>query len=850
MKKLLLIALLVSSVLVGFAVQESGVAKRFSTAGFFQLNDTPRQVYSMNPSWLLHVGTLDDNATKVEFDDSKWQAINLPNGVEILTNSASGGKNYRGHVWYRKHFVADKELDQNRILLHFEAIMGKSKVWLNGELVKEHFGGFTPIVIDVTGKLKCGQPNVIVVWADNSDDPIYPPGKPQGVLDFCYFGGIYRDCYIVATDKNTYITDANEVDKVSGGGVLVHYEGVTENQATVCVKTDYVGKANVQYTLKDSNNEIVYKGDKGEFSVKHPKLWSPQEPNLYQLEVRLIGAKNRVLDGYMIRLGLKSVEFTNKDGLILNGKPYPRKLIGANRHQDFAVVGNALSNSLHYRDAAKLKEAGMEIIRNAHYPQDPAFMDACNELGLFVIVNTPGWQFWNEDPIFEQRVYSDIRTMIRRDRNHPSVLMWEPILNETWYPEDFAKNVHEIVKNEMPFKGANYTAADMEARGAKYFDVIFTHPATGEEVYGPLGALDSTKVYFTREWGDNVDDWNSHNSPSRVMRAWGEKPMLVQAFHYANPPYKHTNYDILQNTPNYHMGGTLWHSFDHQRGYHPDPFYGGIMDAFRRPKTSYYMFQGQAKHIEPMVYIAHEMTPFSAKDVVVFSNCDAVRLRTFVGDSVRTKKCDARWVVFENAWDFMKDKEMSRDKKQSQAYFLVEGLDKEGNVVACQKKSMARRPAKLHLEVDTMNLKMVANGGDLVVVTAQVVDEWGSVKRLNGERVIFSIEGEGKLVGAPDTFTNPVLVEWGEASILVQSTTNVGKIKINAQIYKGGENSPLDGQIEFETVKPTENMIYDKALQENVVSNSTVKKLIETDAQKTRELLKEVEKQQSDFGEK
>lgn len=468
MKKFLLISILI---LVCGATSAKG---RFSTAGFYEIQNVTRTVYSINPSWLLHVGALSDQAAKIDFDDEQWSAVNLPNGIEILPKEASGGKNYRGEIWYRKHFKVSKDLVNQRVTIYFEAIMGKSKIYVNGELLKEHFGGFTPIVIDVTEHLNYGGENLIAVWADNSDDPIYPPGKPQTTLDFCYFGGIYRDCFMVATSKEAYITDPNEVDKVAGGGVFVSFENVSDAQADVVVKTDFVGKAKVEYTLKDGSGNVIYKGNKSKFSVKNPKLWSPESPNLYNLEIRLIGAKNQYVDGYMKRIGIRSLDFDFHKGLIFNGKQYPRKLIGANRHQDFAVVGNALSNSLHYRDAKKLKEAGLEIIRNAHYPQDPAFMDACDELGLFMIVNTPGWQFWNEAPIFEQRVYSDVRNIARRDSNNPCVLMWEPILNETWYPEEFAKNVHEIIKQEIPVEGCNYTAADQTARGAKYFDIVLS----------------------------------------------------------------------------------------------------------------------------------------------------------------------------------------------------------------------------------------------------------------------------------------------------------------------------------------------------------------------------------------
>lgn len=161
---------------------------------------------------------------------------------------------------------------------------------------------------------------------------------------------------------------------------------------------------------------------------------------------------------------------------------YPYPLIGANRHQDFAVVGNALSNSLHWRDAKKLRDAGLRVIRNAHYPQDPAFMDACDELGLFVIVNTPGWQFWNDEPIFAQRVYSDIRNMVRRDRNHPSVWMWEPILNETWYPEDFAKNVVNICMRNIHIPTA-MPVVMLQLVAANIFRFISPIPLTVPEVH-------------------------------------------------------------------------------------------------------------------------------------------------------------------------------------------------------------------------------------------------------------------------------------------------------------------------------------------------------------------------------
>lgn len=633
----------------------------FSTAGFFRLDNSGREVYSMNPAWRFHKGAMEGAETK-EFNDKDWTVVSLPDGIEYLPTEASGCINYQGEVWYRKHFMPDAALKGKKLFLHFEAIMGKSKVFVNGKLLTEHFGGYLPVIADVTDVLDWNGDNVIAVWADNSDDPSYPPGKAQDVLDYTYFGGIYRDCWLIA-HNNVFITDPNYENEVAGGGLFVAFGKVSDALAEVQLKihvrnaTKNPFSGRVEYMLlQPDGTEVARLSDKiqvkvgrattvsDRMPVKQPMLWTPSTPTLYNLLVRVLDKEGNVIDGYRRRIGIRSIEFKGKDGFYLNGRPYGKPLIGANRHQDFAVVGNAVANSIHWRDAKKLKDVGMEIIRNAHCPQDPAFMDACDELGLFVIVNTPGWQFWNDAPEFAQRVYSDIRNVVRRDRNHPSVWLWEPILNETWYPADFAKNTRDIVDAEYPYPYC-YSGSDSEARGHENFPVYFAHPANMQDA---SKEIDPTKTYFTREWGDNVDDWSSHNSPSRVARNWGEQPMRVQAQHYACPYYPVTSYDVLYKQSPQHVGGCLWHSFDHQRGYHPDPFYGGLMDVFRQPKYSYYMFMAQRPAVKndrnagsgPMVYIAHEMTPFSGKDVTVYSNCDEVRLTFNKGGKTYTYKKD------------------------------------------------------------------------------------------------------------------------------------------------------------------------------------------------------------------
>lgn len=861
----------------------------FSTAGFFRLDNSGREVYSMNPAWRFHKGAVEGAETK-EFNDKDWTVVSLPDGIEYLPTEASGCINYQGEVWYRKHFTPDAALKGKKLFLHFEAIMGKSKVFVNGKLLTEHFGGYLPVIADVTDVLDWNGDNVIAVWADNSDDPSYPPGKAQDVLDYTYFGGIYRDCWLIA-HNNVFITDPNYENEVAGGGLFVAFGKVSDALAEVQLKihvrnaTKNPFSGRVEYMLlQPDGTEVARLSDKiqvkagrattvsDRMPVKQPMLWTPSTPTLYNLLVRVLDKEGNVIDGYRRRIGIRSIEFKGKDGFFLNGRPYGKPLIGANRHQDFAVVGNAVANSIHWRDAKKLKDVGMEIIRNAHCPQDPAFMDACDELGLFVIVNTPGWQFWNDAPEFAQRVYSDIRNVVRRDRNHPSVWLWEPILNETWYPADFAKNTRDIVDAEYPYPYC-YSGSDSEARGHENFPVYFAHPANMQDA---SKEIDPTKTYFTREWGDNVDDWSSHNSPSRVARNWGEQPMRVQAQHYACPYYPVTSYDVLYKQSPQHVGGCLWHSFDHQRGYHPDPFYGGLMDVFRQPKYSYYMFMAQrpaAKNDRnagsgPMVYIAHEMTPFSGKDVTVYSNCDEVRLTFNKGGKTYTYKKDKNRpgmpspvITFPDVYDFMVDKAFSRTQKQDDVYLLAEGLI-DGKVVATHKVVPARRPEKILLWMDNEGTDLKADGSDFVTVVAAVADKNGNIKRLNNYNIRFSIEGEGRLLGGPGVLANPVPVKWGTAPVLVQSTLKPGKIRITASVLFEGSQMPISGELEFESKPSVFPLVYDAAdaariplgsasAGQNTASKTDAEREVERLRKELNTLkLKEVERQQSEFGEK
>lgn len=878
MKKNLILLLFICFCLKGFT---QPFQPEFSVAGFFPIKDSGREVYSMNPSWRFHKGDI-PGAEKIIFDDSNWEQVSIPHSIDLLPTEASGCINYQGICWYRKHFTPDSRLSNKKLFLYFEAIMGKTQVWINNELYTTHYGGYLPIIIDMTDKVKSGQNNVISICTDNSNNPLYPPGKPQEFLDFTYCGGIYRDCWLIAHNK-VFITDDNYASEVAGGGTFVSYDNVSAKSADIHIKLqlrnempkNFKGKTYI--TLRDPAGKIagqttysfsIPSGKAVSHSehviIKKPQLWYPSSPFLYQMHIEIKDHTGKVIDGYRKKIGIRSIEFKGKDGLWINGKPYPHPIMGVNRHQDFAVIGNAMTNNLHWRDAKKLKSLGLDIIRNAHYPQDPAFMDACDALGLFVIENTPGWQYWNEDPIFRNRVFDDIRNIIRRDRNRPSVFLWEPVLNETWYPESFIDSVKQIVAEEYPYP-YSHVVGDAEARGSSKFSILYTHPSNGDTGIA-IKELSPNVTYFTREWGDNVDDWNSHNSTSRANRAWGEYPMLTQANHYASPPYACTSYDGLWKTSRQHIGGCLWHSFDHQRGYHPDPFYGGLTDVFRQPKYAYYMFMAQrpvdslAIQVEsgPMIYIAHEMTPFSPADVTVYSNCEEVRLTVFKhGKTYTYKKKDrpgmpSPIIIFKDAYHFMEDKALSRQECWDEVYLLAEGF-RNGKKVAEHKRMPARRPGKITLHLDDENIQPIADGSDLITVIASVTDENGNIKRLNNYHIKFSVEGEARLVANEETHTNPRPVEWGTAPILLRTTLRPGKVKVRAEVDFLGIQMPIQGKLEFTVLPASVPAIYDMeertgVYQPGSISDNNRKDNTEERNRLNREL-KNVERQQSEFGE-
>ncbi|MBQ2727692.1 MAG: glycoside hydrolase family 2, partial [Alistipes sp.] len=325
-----------------------------SVAGLMPLAESGRVVYDFNGGWRFHKGDV-AGAEAVSFDDSAWEVVSTPHTVELVPAEASGCRNYQGVVWYRKHFTVPADCAAKEVLLHFEAVMGKQQFYVNGKLVEEHLGGYLPVMLSLTeAGVKAGERCVVAVMADNSNDKTYPPGKPQYTLDFAYHGGIYRDVWLIGRSE-VALTDPVEANRVAGGGIFVHFDKISKERAEVYVKSEIENKGAqtrsvvVETSLKDAagillgtqtQRIILSQGAvataEQRFTVKNPHLWSPDDPYLYRVEMRVKERKSgRSLDGGVTRIGIRSFAFSQEEGFLLNGEPFG-KLIGANRHQDFA----------------------------------------------------------------------------------------------------------------------------------------------------------------------------------------------------------------------------------------------------------------------------------------------------------------------------------------------------------------------------------------------------------------------------------------------------------------------------------------------------------------------------------
>lgn len=738
---------------------------------------------SFNDGWFF-IRQDSANADKILpgiIPNHKWDEVSLPHTAFIEPLVVSGTQ-WTGICWYKKIYRPGKRQRHRHTGLLFDGAMHDAIVYLNGAEIARHTGGYLPFYVNLTNDLEYGKENEILIRLDNRENPHIPPGKPLDKLNFLWYSGLYRNVSLYVTDR-LHITTPPQSNAPPGGGIITGVRDVSSESATLTLSAHVVNDDRMPRSFRMRNILLDAAGlevasslseltdlEPGQSTrlmtrimVMKPALWMPETPFLYTIRTELLSENGSVTDSRETRTGIRTVRFTHDNGLMLNGQPV--RLAGTNRHQEYPYIGYALSDNASYRDALKIKEAGFNIVRSSHYPPSPAFLDACDELGLMVIDAIPGWQFMG-DSLFANAVIQDARMMCRRDRNHPSVVMWEASLNETLMPVPFLRRLHLTVKEELPF-GNNATCSWMDT-----ICDIFTPARQHGRPPRYWKDYRKAKPLFISEYGDreyhsqdaglcqtDVSDPEASGKHSGQARGDGDRVMLQQALNF-----REAHNDNLYGPS---IGDANWLMYDYNRGYAPDLETSGIMDIFRLPKFAYWFYRSQYDH-GPVCFIAHHNLPESGNMVMVFSNADTIQL--FRNDSLISVQGPDRdsssLNLLHPPFTFILPDHVPGTIK---AIAL-----RNGAVIASQTVSTPGVPVALRLTADFSNKPLRADNSDAVFVYATLIDSAGNQAHLADSLVEFTVRGNAELIG-----TNPVRAEAGIASILLRSDSP-GRVMIKA----------------------------------------------------------------------
>ncbi len=779
-----------------------------------QISASARVEMPLNDGWRFTLANPTNAFQAAAFDDARWEKVFLPHTPRI-EQPENAHDYFQGVCWYRRHIAPESAWRGKKVSLLFEGAMQITDVWVNGKHALTHRGGYLPFSVDITDALAEPGGAVVAVRLDNADNPDIPPGKNHDQLDFSYFGGLYRDVKLVVTDS-LHVTDAVAANRVAGGGIFVRTESASSASAKIFAQADVMNEGgdeknvSVRFTAFAPDGEKVAEmnlnfstfasGAERETNcalvISHPQLWQPDHPWLYTLKTEILRG-TKVADAVSTRFGIRTLAYDDKLGFVLNGSPLT--LRGANRHQDFPWLGNAVPDNAAYREIKRLKAAGFNFMRLAHYPQSPAVMDACDELGLMVSVCTPGWQHFSSSEMFTNLAVQNVREMVRWHRNHPSVIMWEVSLNETYGHDAFYAECARAAHEEFP-GDQMFTAGDSYAsKDSRHFEVPYAGWG-GFYQRGAAPGFENQKRSFAREYGDY--EFGGEHSTTRVARGDGENALLLQAWNFI---WSHNQNAAMP----WLIGDCIWEGVDNFRGCSAENPIArcGALDYLRLPKFSYYFFQSQRAENQPSIFIANYWTPRSSPTkVVVFSNCEEVEL-FLNGKSLGRQKPDRGPDSAYGVWHpeadpvyMAKGKNVHEDEAAT-AKSLSQPGDKNyramfdggncrhiehppftfapvnfapgelkavgyvgGKIVAEAARHTPGQPAQLKLAADLENVPLAADGADAVFIRATVCDADGNPVPDATNLVAFTVSGAAGLI-SPAT----ARAEAGIATALIRS---------------------------------------------------------------------------------
>ncbi len=716
--------------------------------------DTDRTKEIINQGWKFQLDNPEAENYKSDLDDSKWETVNIPHTLELTSLTLDGLQDEKTQLvfhrkvgWYRRDIqVSDS---QKKVFLEFEGAHQVTDVWVNGKHVGQHgIGGYTPFHFDISNYAERGKLNQITVLCDNRRSEVVPPDP--GPFDYVKFSGLYRDVYLVET--NPIHVTFNWETLNSGVNITTPTIDVINKNAVISIKTSVKNEANKTTKCKlytrviDKEGLVVLRlteeteispGQELQFNQigsleDNVEFWGIDNPYLYRVNSVVI-VDGKEIDFVENKIGLRKFEQDPVRGFVLNGEPI--ELIGANRHQQYPYLGDAVPNALHYKDMLQFKEYGWNIMRTAHYPQDDALIEACDELGILVYEEAPTWISISDNELWWDNLEQSARTMVRNHRNHPSIVMWGAGVNHRGY----VPRVHNTIKQEDPTR----LTASQGARWTGWQTSGLTD-INANMLYGPF-LWDRSEPIFAMEGGRGA----------KAVAPYKNDPLMTGLISWTAHAYY------------------TFHPTHSRANDKRDRTRSGMMTIFRDPRPYLEWYKAEMRD-EPFVNIQEEWVP-ETKEITVFSNAQEIELSLNGSLIERLKPSnDTIYDGLDHAPFHFNNINYKSGRLVAKAYF------EDGRIIETSKQTPGK-PYAIQLHLDNNGRTFVADGSDILMAYATVVDKNGTTVFDTDHLVKFSVKGDASIIGDNvDINANPMFTEYGVAPGLIRAGNTAGEITVTA----------------------------------------------------------------------
>lgn len=580
----------------------------------------------LNDDWLF-TEQFEDSLVAPEYPENTLQPVRLPHTCKETPFHYFDESLYQMVSGYRRHLLIPKNWQGKRILLTFEGAAHDSTVFCNGKKVGEHHCGYTAFTVDLTDNVLYGQDNLLCVRLDSRENLNVPPFGY--VIDYMTYGGIYRDVRLEVKEKvslsDIFVHTAIDFRSSPVTAQITSEITLTESDKDVTIRQYYMPKstaaAQESWRLLCEHTVSTDVSCDKEFSltatITAPLLWDTEEANLYILKTQLY-QDNTLLDETETTFGIREAVF-KKDGFYLNGRKL--RIRGLNRHQSFPYVGYAMPKSMQRLDAdLQKKELGLNAVRTSHYPQSHYFLERCDELGLLVFTEFPGWQHIGDDSWKAQAV-ANAEDMIRQYRNHPSIILWGIRINESPDDDAFYEKTNAVAHKLDPSRPTGGVRA---MKKSHLLEDVYTYNDFLHDGEMP-GCDPKKKVTSDMEKPYLISEYNGHMYPTKAFD--NEERRSEHAIRHANV------LDAVAGQPDI-AGSFGWCMFDYNT--HKDfgsgdrICYHGVMDMFRNPKLAANIYACEQEQT-PVLEITSSMDigehpGCNRGNIYILSNADSVKM--------------------------------------------------------------------------------------------------------------------------------------------------------------------------------------------------------------------------------